>query len=42
MSILSVNGDPRGDRPVWGSEVGEFFPVGMEEKILPKEVWGEI
>jgi hypothetical protein len=40
MSISSVNGDPRGDCPVWGSEVGEFFLVGMEEKIIPKEVWG--
>jgi hypothetical protein len=42
MSISSVNGDPRGDCPVWRSEVGEFFPVGMgmEEKVPPKEVWG--
>jgi hypothetical protein len=42
MSISSVKEDPRGDCPVWRSEVDEFFPVGMkiEEKILPKEVWG--
>jgi hypothetical protein len=27
---------------IWRSENGEFFPVEMvmEEKILPKEVWG--
>jgi hypothetical protein len=38
--ILSVNGDPCGDCPVWRSEDGEFFHVemGMKEKILPKEV----
>ncbi|MCI05179.1 hypothetical protein A2U01_0026229 [Trifolium medium] len=42
MSILSVNGDSRGDCPVWRSEDGEFFSVGMgiEEKVPPKEVWG--
>ncbi|MCH80657.1 hypothetical protein A2U01_0001428 [Trifolium medium] len=42
MSISSVNGDPRGDCPVWGPEDGEFFPVGMgmEEKVPPKEVDG--
>jgi hypothetical protein len=42
MSISSVIGNFRGDCPVWRFEVGEFFPVrmGMEEKVLPKEVWG--
>ncbi|MCI95769.1 hypothetical protein A2U01_0117068, partial [Trifolium medium] len=42
MSISSVNGDPRGDCPVWGPENGEFFPVGMgmEDKVPPREVWG--
>jgi hypothetical protein len=42
MSISSVNGDPRGDCPVWRYEVGEFFPVrmGMKVKVPPKEVWG--
>jgi hypothetical protein len=42
MSISSINRDPRGDCPVWRSEVGEFFPVwmGMEVKVPPKEVWG--
>jgi hypothetical protein len=41
MSILSVNGDPPGDCPVWGSENGNFFFVEMvtEEKISPEEVW---
>ncbi|MCI23597.1 hypothetical protein A2U01_0044778 [Trifolium medium] len=41
MSNLFVNGDPRGDCPVWGSEDGEFFPMGtrMEEKFPPREVW---
>jgi hypothetical protein len=40
MSISFVNGDPRGDCPVWRSEVGEFFPVGMEEKI-PRKRFGD-
>jgi hypothetical protein len=40
MSILCVNEDPCGDYPVWRFEVGEFFPVGMEEITPPKEVWG--
>jgi hypothetical protein len=42
MSISYVNEDPRGDCPVFRSEVGEFFSVGMgmKEKIPPKEVWG--
>jgi hypothetical protein len=41
MSISSVNGDLRGDCPIWRSEVEEFFTVGMriEEKVPPKEVW---
>ncbi|MCI78935.1 hypothetical protein A2U01_0100206, partial [Trifolium medium] len=36
-------GFPRGlPRPVWGSEDGEFFPVGMEmeEKVPPKRDLG--
>jgi hypothetical protein len=42
MSISPANGDAREDCPVWRSEVGEFFSVGMrmEEKVPPKEVWG--
>jgi hypothetical protein len=38
MSILSVNGDLRGDCAVWRSEIGEFFLVGirMEEKVSPQ------
>jgi hypothetical protein len=40
MSISSVNEDPRGDYLVWRSEDGEFFPVRMEDKVPPKEVWG--
>jgi hypothetical protein len=40
MSISSVNRDPHGDCSVWRSKVGEFFPVGMEVKVPPKEVWG--
>jgi hypothetical protein len=37
MSISSVNGDLRGDCPVWRSEIGEFFLVDMrmEEKVSP-------
>jgi hypothetical protein len=38
MSISSVNGDPRGDYPVWRFKlVGEFFLVGMEEKVPPEK-----
>jgi hypothetical protein len=40
MSTSSVNKDPCGDCPVWRSEVGEFFSMGMEEKTPPKEVRG--
>jgi hypothetical protein len=42
MSISSVNGNSRGDCPVWISEVEEFFLVGMEMevKVPSKEVWG--
>jgi hypothetical protein len=31
-----------GDFSVWGSELGEFFllGIGMEEKVPPEEVWG--
>jgi hypothetical protein len=39
MLISSINEDPRRDCPVWRFEVGKFFPVGMEEKVPPKEVW---
>jgi hypothetical protein len=38
MSISSVNGNLHGDFPVWESEDEKTFPVGMEEKISPKEV----
>jgi len=31
MSISSLNVDPRGDSPVWGSTAGEFSPMGMGE-----------
>jgi hypothetical protein len=40
MSISSVNGDLRENCTIWRFDDGEFFPVGMEEKVSPKEVWG--
>jgi hypothetical protein len=40
MSISFVNGDSRKDCPVWGPEDEEFFPMEMEEKVRPKDVWG--
>jgi hypothetical protein len=40
MSILSVNGDPHGNCPIWRFEDEKFFLMGIEEKITPKEVWG--
>jgi Fe-S cluster biosynthesis and repair protein YggX/energy-coupling factor transporter ATP-binding protein EcfA2 len=39
-SNSSVNGGPCKDCSVWEPEDGEFFSVGMEEKVLPKEVSG--
>ncbi|MCI32684.1 hypothetical protein A2U01_0053898, partial [Trifolium medium] len=40
MSISTVNEDPRGNCPVWESEDGEFFSVGMKEKVL-RERFGD-
>jgi hypothetical protein len=39
MSTSSVNGNPRGNCPVWRFKVGKIFPVGMEEKVPPKKIW---
>jgi hypothetical protein len=30
MSILSINEGFCGDCPIWGFEVGEYFPIKME------------
>jgi hypothetical protein len=38
MLISSTNRDSHGDFLVWGFKNGEFFPVGMEEKVSQKEV----
>jgi hypothetical protein len=42
MLISSVNEDPRGDCPVWRSEVEEFFPVGMGMEVkVPRKRFGD-
>jgi hypothetical protein len=37
MSISSVNGDPRGDYPVWGPEDEEFLSRIGDEGECPLE-----